>query len=189
MKISRGRTEPCKVGLGGVKNVYIWNWVEPTYQNVQGVNGVSLISYPDTIVFKFETVSSGNTYSESSIEFKGYDQTLNVELKKIGSETHEQIESLHNCTLGVIVEDYNGLFRLMGLRNGVEVESVNIDLGSGKSDFNGYKLNLTAKERYKAPLFTDLNTVGFGVDSGSFFLLGDNFQPLVNNNNDNLTSQ
>lgn len=39
---------------------------------------------------------------------------------------------------GVIVEDYNGLFRLMGVYNGCEIESINLIIGGVKVDFNGY---------------------------------------------------
>ena len=52
----------------------------------------------------------------------------------------------------------------MGAFNGVELADLNVGIGSGRADFNGYKLTLEAKERFKAPLFTSLSGVGFNIN-------------------------
>jgi hypothetical protein len=162
--VNKGRLEPCKNTLSGVKNVYFWKWQSYNLSQITGVRGVSLTAYPSTTVFKYPTVSDANTYDENLGEDNAYDQSLTVTLKKIDLEYNQELSNYQNIILGVIVEDYNGLFRLMGAFNGVELADLNVGIGSGRADFNGYKLTLEAKERFKAPLFTSLNAVGFFVD-------------------------
>jgi hypothetical protein len=162
--VNKGRLEPCKNTLSGVKNVYFWKWQSYNLSQITGVRGVSLTAYPTTTVFKYATVSDANTYDENLGEDNAYDQSLTVTLKKIDLEYNQELSNYQNIILGVIVEDYNGLFRLMGAFNGVELADLNVGIGSGRADFNGYKLTLEAKERFKAPLFTSLSGVGFNIN-------------------------
>lgn len=185
MNISRGRREPCKTLLSGVKNVYLWKWVQYSLLEIKGVRGSSLTSYPSTVVYKFETVSDGNIYEESLTDDNAYQQSLSVTLKRVDSETNLQLSNLQNIVLGVVVEDYNGSFRLMGAFNGVSLDELNVTLGGGNSDFNGYKLELSGLERFKAPLFNNLN-VGFIVDSGSNYLIDEFLNILTDENNNRL---
>jgi hypothetical protein len=187
MSITRGRTEPCKNTLSGVKNVYLWKWQPYSLAQIKGVRGVNLIEYPQTTIFKYPTLSDANTYEETLGEDNAYDQSLSVTLKKIDLESNQDLSKYHNLILGAVIEDYNGLFRLMGAFNGVDLSDLNVSVGSGKADFNGYKLTLESKERFKAPLFTDLNAVGFYVDSGRNYLLSDLLEILTDELNNRLT--
>ena len=186
MSISRGRLEPCKNTLSGVKNVYLWKWEQYNITQIKGIKGVSLTGYPNTTVFKYPTISDANTYDENLGEDNAYDQSLSVTLKKIDLESNIELSNYQNLILGVIVEDYNGLFRLMGAFNGVDLTDLNVAVGSGSSDFNGYKLTLEGKERFKAPLFTDLNAVGFSVTGETNFLLSELFEFLTDELNNKL---
>jgi len=179
MSISRGRLEPCKNTLSGVKNVYLWKWEQYNITQIKGVRGVSLTEYPNTTVFKYPTISDANTYDENLGEDNAYDQSLSVTLKKIDLESNIELSNYQNLILGVIVEDYNGLFRLMGAFNGVDLTDLNVSVGSGASDFNGYKLTLESQERFKAPLFTNLNDIGFYIDEVGNYLLSDLYEVLT----------
>ena len=46
--------------------------------------------------------------------------------------------------------------------------------------------SLEGKERFKAPLFTDLNAVGFAVTGETNFLLSELFEFLTDESNDKL---
>ena len=179
MSISRGRLEPCKNTFSGVKNVYLWKWQPYNLSQIKGVRGVSLTEYPNTIVFKYSTVSDANTYDENLGEDNAYDQTLSVTLKKVELEYNRELSNYQNLVLGVIIEDYKGLFRLMGAFNGVDLTDLNLAVGSGSSDFNGYKLKLESQERFKAPLFTNLNDIGFYIDNSGNYLLSDLYEVLT----------
>jgi hypothetical protein len=183
--ITNSRSEPCKDILGGIKNVYLWKWANVPFWQIQGVKGVDLTSYPTTNVFKFETIADANDYNEGLQEDNAYEQTLNVTLKREDLDTNIHLARYQNIVLGVIVEDYNGFFRLMGAYNGCEIESINLTTGGGKADFNGYQLEIKASERFKAPLFTDLEGVGFIIDSETFYLLDDNTGAILTDENTN----
>lgn len=175
--ISRGRTEPCKDTLGGIKNVYLWRFVKPSFLDVNVNEGSQLISYPNTIIYKFETVADANSYEESLIEDNAYEQSLNIVLKVVSSDSNVNVTKLQRNLLGVIIEDYNGLYRIMGLRNGCDVDSINVSTGGAKSDYNGYKLEISAQEEYKAPFLSDLSN--FYINSGNGYLLDEIFNPLT----------
>ena len=185
--VTRGRLEPCKNTFSGVKNVYLWKWQPYNLSQIKGFRGVSLTDYPNTVVFKYPTLSDANTYEESLGEDNAYDQSLSVTLKKIDLESNQDLSNYQNLVLGVVIEDYNGLFRLMGAFNGVDLIDLNVGVGSGRADFNGYKLKLEAKERFKAPLFTSLAAVGF-IDgsTGTNFLLSDLLEILTDESSNKL---
>lgn len=183
--ITRGRTEGCNDVISGIKNVYLWSWEYVPFWQIKGVKGVELTEYPQTFVFKFETIADANDYSETIAEDNAYEQTLNVTLKRPDLVTNQQLKRLQNGVVGVIVEGYNGLFRLMGAYNGNHVENVNVVVGGAKADFNGYQLEIKGNERYKAPLFTDLEDVGFIIDTETFYLLDDNTSAILTDENTN----
>lgn len=187
-QITRGRTAACKDTFGGVKNVYLWAWTSYPFFQIRGVKSGNLTSYPTTTVYQFETVSNTNTYEESLIDDNAYDQSLTVDLKKIDAETTLDLDNYQDIRLGVIVEDYNGFFRLMGAYNGCDLESLKVVYGSNSSDFNGYQLEITAKERFKAPLFSDLAGVGF-IDSSidTNYLLSELLEILTDGTGNRLT--
>ena len=62
----------------------------------------------------------------------------------------------------ILIEDYNGNFRLAGLQNGVEV-SVSTATGGAMGDLNGYNLSFEGKEKDPA-YFVDSAIVGAGLD-------------------------
>ena len=177
-QITRGRNGACKDTLGGIKNVYMWSWVQYPFFQIKGVKSGLLTSYPSTVVYQFETVANTNGYEESLIEDNAYSQSLTVNLKSVDLETTVDLEDYQNIRLGVIVEDYNGLFRLMGAYNGCDMESLKVVYGSGSSDFNGYQLEISGSERFKAPLFTDLSAVGF-IGGDTNFLLSELLETLT----------
>jgi len=185
-QIDRGRTEPCKDTLGGVRNVYLWSWQQYNLTQIQGVRGVSLESYPLTIVYKFETLANGNDLSESLIDNNGYEQKVNLILKKIELESSFDLDRFQDIRLGVIVEDYNGLFRLMGAFNGVDLLNLTVSIGNGNADFNGYQLELEARERFKSPLFTNLEDAGFVLATDNDYLLSELFEILTDGDNNRL---
>ena len=185
--INRGRKSACKDTFGGVKNVYLFSWTKYPFFDIKGVKSGVLTSYPNTTVYRFQTDSSNNAYDDSLIEDNAYSQALTLDLKNIDAETTFDLDSYQNTRLGVIVEDYNGLFRLMGAYNGCDINSLKVVLGSGSSDFNGYQLEISASERFKAPLFTSLAAVGF-IDgsTGTNFLLSDLLEILTDESGNKL---
>ena len=64
----------------------------------------------------------------------------------------------------IIIEDYNGKFRIAGGQNGCEV-SVNTSTGGAMGDLNGYNITFEGKEVLPS-LFVLSTLVGVGVTAG-----------------------
>ena len=186
-RINRGRTGACKDTFGGVKNVYLFSWIKYPFFDIKGVKSGVLTSYPATTVYQFQTDSNSNAYNDTLIEDNAYSQSLTLDLKSIDADTTFDLDSYQNIRLGVIVEDYNGLFRLMGAYNGCDIDSLKVVLGSSSSDFNGYQLEISASERFKAPLFDSLRGVGFEFIGERNYILSEMFEILTDEFNNRLT--
>ena len=117
--ITSGRKEPCNTNIGGLLNVYLFNFVD--YRNYQiEVNSNKLVSYPATTVYKYELRADGNTVSDGfNDDDDGLSHSLSASfvLKGLRSDAHE-INGLIHKRLGCIIETRLGHFQIMGLYNG-----------------------------------------------------------------------
>ena len=68
-----------------------------------------------------------------------------ITLKKQDATTQAQMVLLSKGRPQIIAEGYDGLFRIFGLKNGVDV-TVNTASGADMNEFNGYTLTLASKE-------------------------------------------
>ncbi len=182
--VTSGRKEICNSNLGGLKNVYLFNYVN--YRKFQiEVNSTNLLSYPTTTIYKFELRADANTFSsdlESNPDGKSYNQTASLTLKGLKKDALE-ISNLLFKRVGCIVENRLGQFQIMGLFNGVVVKSVKVQSGGSRSDFNGWNISLQAKET-KMPLFIDdLEAAGFEQTNN---LLQENEDNILQENGDNI---
>ena len=67
-------------------------------------------------------------------------------MKKQDNLTQDLLEGLSKMRAQVILEDYNGNFRLAGLENGVDFTVATVS-GGAMADMNGYNLAFTGKEQ------------------------------------------
>lgn len=154
-----GYSRRCKTSIGGFR--YLWVTPFVKYPRSQIItDGLTLISYPATVVYKFD-VSNGQ-FEQSQISEDGgkfYEQSLSAEFIKI--EAVQQFQKFLKKDYLIIVQDYKGKFRMMGTYNGVFTETLNENTGGSRDAFNGYKLNFTAREETQALFFDSLSDVGF----------------------------
>ena len=163
--ISMGRDEVCKDGLGGLRKIYIVNYNSSYYDSVSsGDLGDEEISTISTLpasanAYEFELRSDNNTLEETNEQSRDngtsfWTQTLTVNLKKQSKESQAQLKLLSYGRPHVIVEDSNGLYRLLGFQNGMEV-SVNTMTGGALGDMSGYSLTFEGKELNPAYFVAD----------------------------------
>ena len=189
--IGKGRTEPCYDNIGGLKNIYLFTFVNYRNYHIQ-TNGSNLISYPSTDIYKYELRADSNTFStdvSNDEDGQSYNQNASFVLKGLRND-YVEINNLLNKRIGVIIETRLGHFQIMGLYNGVTVKSVKGSSGGGRSDFRGFNISLSAKEK-KEPLFIDdLQNAGFNIvlptiqhyllqENGSYLLQENNFKILL----------
>jgi hypothetical protein len=150
--LTRGRKEPCKDVVGGLRAVYFTDFgdlgtVTKTDDEITDLSGTFT-------AFKYEL--KGNSSFEQAVTASRengtvfYEQTLNITLKKLSKEDNKELKLLAYGRPHVAVEDYNGNVFLMGLEHGADVSGGTIVTGAGMGDLSGYTLTLTAQEREPA---------------------------------------
>jgi hypothetical protein len=183
--IGKGRTEPCYDNIGGLKNIYLFTFVN--YRNYQiQTNGSNLLSYPSTNIYKYELRADANTFStdvSNDEDGQSYNQNASFVLKGLRND-YVEINNLLNKRIGVIVESRLGHFNIMGLYNGVTVKSVKGSSGGGRSDFRGFNISLSAKEKNEPLFIDDLQDAGFNIIAPlvPFYLLQENGDYLLQEN-------
>ena len=186
MRIFRGRNEPCKDGLGGVRKVYLFRYEQEVARQARGQRGISLTSYPRTLVYPYNVQAA--SFSENRSQDLGdWSQSFSATLTKQTLSDTIEIETLIGIELGLIIEGWDGLFRLVGAENGCRIESSTAATGGAKNDLNGYTISIEASERYKSLLFTDLNAVGFSIDGEGDYLLSELLEILTDGAGNRLT--
>lgn len=150
--LTRGRKEPCKDVVGGLKAIYFTDFgdlgtVTKTDDEITDLSGTFT-------AFKYELKGSSSfeqavtASRENGTVF--YEQTLNLTLKKLSKEDNKELKLLAYGRPHVAVEDYNGNVFLMGLEHGADVSGGSIVSGASMGDLSGYTLTLTAQEREPA---------------------------------------
>ena len=146
--LTRGRKEPCKDVVGGLRAVYFTDFgdfgtVEQTGDEITDMTGTFT-------AYKYEV--KGNSSFEQTITSSRengttfFEQSLNLTLHKLTKEDHAEIKLLAYGRPHVAVEDYNGNVFVMGLENGAEVSGGTIVTGAAMGDLSGYTLTLTGME-------------------------------------------
>tara|TARA_Y100001937_G_scaffold99451_1_gene135872 strand:- start:3945 stop:4493 length:549 start_codon:yes stop_codon:yes gene_type:complete len=151
--LTKGRKEPCKDVVGGIKAVYFMDYGDITI----GYDGVDTDVVDDlgtVTAFKYEI--KGNSSFEQTITSSRengttfFDQTLNLTLKKMTVQDHKELKLLSYGRPHVVVQDYNGNAFLMGAEHGADVTGGTIVTGAAMGDLSGYTLTLNAQEQTPA---------------------------------------
>jgi hypothetical protein len=155
--VTKGRSEPCKDTLGGIRAVYFADFATADGAFTVTASEVTAIAAGLTTVFKYETLAEGNTFDQGIIGSRESGtrvntQTLTLVLKKQDVLTHAQIDLIVAGRPVVIVRDNNSNYHVLGITEGMETTGSTVGTGGAKSDFNGYNLTLSAQENDIAPL-------------------------------------
>ena len=82
-------------------------------------------------------------------------QALTAMLKDDAKATQELTSILGNGFFGAVIEQENGLNRILGLNNGLTLDTEENATGQLFEDMNGSTLNFLGKELFKAPIVPD----------------------------------
>jgi len=172
--IVRGRLEPCKDSVGGLKAVYFVNFGDLgdiTYDATDTDVITAVAGTPSA--YKFD-VRGASTYTENiqSSRENGttmFEQVLELTLKKLTKEDHKTIKLLSFGRPHILIEDNNGNVLLSGLEFGGDVTGGTIVTGGAMGDLSGYTLSFTGMEKAPANFIDggDIAGAGFTVVSGS----------------------
>ena len=168
--LTSGRKDAtCKDKVGGLKNVYLFDYSDTLYSNLNITAGIiTSVDVSETIsMYKYELQGSGNSFEEAGEVSRENgtslnNQTLTIALKTQDGATKEEFDTLAKGRPHVVIEDYNGDFKLAGAEFGLDV-AINTTSGGAMADFNGYNITFTGQERVLAP-FIASDKVGAGQD-------------------------
>lgn len=151
--LTRGRKEPCKDVVGGIKAVYFVDFGD-----------LGTVSYTDAAGGDYEISTLAGTFSAYKYEVKGnssleqtinssrengttfFEQTLNLTLHKLSKEDHKEVKILASGRPHIVVEDYNGNAMMVGLEHGADVSGGTIVTGAAMGDLSGYTLTFSGME-------------------------------------------
>jgi len=147
--LTRGRQEPCKNSVGGIKNIYFTDYGDFGTVDVSADDEITNMTGTFT-AFKYEV--KGNSSLEQTVNSSRengttfYEQTLNLTLKKLSKEDNKELKLLAYGRPHVAVEDYNGNVMVVGLEHGADVSGGTVVTGAAMGDLSGYTLTLTGME-------------------------------------------
>jgi len=151
--LTKGRKEPCKDSVGGIKAVYFADFGDITI-TYDGTDTDVIDSLGSVTVFKYEL--KGNSSFEQTITSSRengttfFEQALNLTLKKLTVQDHKELKLMSYGRPHIVVQDYNGNAFLMGAEHGCDVVGGSITTGSNMSELSGYSLQFAASEQVPA---------------------------------------
>ena len=165
--LTRGRKEPCKDVVGGLRAVYFTDFGDFGTVTQDADDQITDMSGTFT-AYKYEL--KGNSSFEQAVTSSRengttfFDQTLNITFKKLSKEDNKEIKLLAYGRPHIAVEDYNGNVFVMGLEHGAEVTGGSIVTGAAMGDLSGYTLTFNAQE-LKPANFVDSPTAADPYDA------------------------
>jgi len=147
--LTKGRIEPCKDVVGGIKNVYFTDFGDFGTVSQDADDQITDMTGAFT-AYKYEL--KGNSSFEQTVTSSRengttfFEQTLNLTLHKLSKEDNKEIKLLAYGRPHIAVEDYNGNVFVMGLEHGSEVTGGTIVTGAAMGDLSGYTLSFSAQE-------------------------------------------
>lgn len=157
MKLSRGRKEPCKDNIGGIKELYLMTYVDYDIRSIVGYRDSLITSFPVSQIYKYE--GQQKTFNETYNEEGYYSLELNFNLVKQDLATSLLLSILTKNKVRAVVVDWKGETKIAGIINGLDVD-ISTRTGGVKSDFNGYEVTLTGREEFSSPFVISLDDVG-----------------------------
>jgi hypothetical protein len=170
--ISRGRLEPCKDSVGGLKAVYFINKGDLGVATYDTTNTDAIDSFAGTpTAYKFD-IRGGSTYTETPTSSRDngttfFEQVLELQLTKLTKEDHKTVKLLAYGSPHVLIEDNNGNVLVAGLEHGLDISGGTIVSGASMGDMSGYTLTFSGKERVPANFLDDtITAAGITVTEG-----------------------
>ena len=151
--LNKGRIEPCKDVVGGIKAVYFIDYGDITIA-YDSVDTDSVEDLGTVTAYKYEL--KGNSSFEQTINASRengttfFEQNLNLTLKKLSVADHKEIKFLAYGRPHIVVHDYNGNAFLMGAEHGADCNGGTIVTGAAMGDLSGYTLTFSASEQLPA---------------------------------------
>ena len=150
--LNAGRLTPCKDSLGGIKNLYLVDFGDPTFAiNESGSDEITDIT--GTFQYaKYEV--KGDASMETTLTSSRengttfFEQNITANLRKLTKEDNKELKLMAYGRPHVLVETRDGKLFWVGTENGCEVTGGTAVTGTALGDLQGYTLTLQAMEKF-----------------------------------------
>lgn len=153
-EITLGRKIACKDNVGGIKNLYFVNYDTVPYSDLTIVDEtITVIATTTPAAFKYELKGANSLEEANEVSADNgtsfWTQTLTAILQKQDAATQKELKLMSYGNPKIMVEDYLGNIRMIGVQNGCTVQA-NTSTGATMGDLNGYNLTITGMENSPA---------------------------------------
>lgn len=152
--IDSGRGIGCRDSAPGIRRVFFANFgdldttIDPTTEEVTALTDATLDLY-EYILPNQTGAFTEETQSEAANGSVNYSQSLEIRLFKATPEDRIQLRQIAIGRPHAIVEDRNGNYLLLGLKEGL-ILTGSLQTGTSGTDMAGYELTLTGEEQLSA---------------------------------------
>jgi len=149
-ELTRGFLLECNEGVGGVKEVFLANWIDFQANITEDANGL-IDGLPTATIYRYQpnrntgavtitptpNLENGTLYYVQAVEFT---------LGKLDNDKKKELELLSKAKVAVFVRLYDDKIMMVGRTDGAFLTAGTYQSGKAKGDLNGYTLTLTAEE-------------------------------------------
>ena len=156
-----GRGVGCKDALGGIKRIYVTEWTDGLWEDIASGEVAGVTTTAQQFYTYDMTRGSGSLNQTITSDLAAgtvyFDQVCSVTFNKVAASDITEISNLVKGRMGVLVQDNNDNWFVMGHKNGVEVTGGTAQTGTAAGDQNGFTIEFSAQEVAPAP-FLDLTS-------------------------------
>jgi len=177
--ITAGRNVDCKDSLGGIKSVYIGNYVDmlntpawlaagDTVSSIGDDSGPVTQNFFQFLLRPELSSMTINFMSDAASGTTFFEQTLSCTFQKLEAVDISELRLLCEGRPNIWVLDGNNKTWLLGAEHGCNVTGGSIVTGVAYGDMNGFTIDFTAKEQnpvWMGTLTTGLGTANYPLDN------------------------
>ena len=167
-QIGAGRLVECRDAIGGIKRIYLANFVEDYAFELGTVDTATqnqIDTLPNTVVYEYDlrpdlsglTVNIG---ADAATGTTSFEQVLAFTLQKVKVKDAWQIQAMAQGQVMAFVLDNNDEVWACGMRHGLDVTAGVVQTGATRTELTGINLTLTGREPDSFLLLAPTSGVG-----------------------------
>lgn len=159
-ELNTGFTLDCKDGIGGIKEIFLVEWV-----NIYNLLTVDLLGEITALTeeakfYRYQLPTQTGMFEET-INFSRengtifYTQNVTIKMHKLSSVKRKELEIAALNRLCVCVRDNNDNLWMCGIEDGMDISTATASTGTAFGDGNGYDLTFTCDSKTRARRWAD----------------------------------
>jgi len=156
--ITKGRGYFCGGQVGGIKKAYLLSFYDDdvitavTTDGDGAVTGVTTASGTPATFFEFDLDRQASSFNQTIVTGNGgavaYQSDLDLKMSHDSEESWLRMQNVVEGLWQILIEDNNGVFYLLGVKNGVQVVGGTYAHGGDVAygDYVGYEIQMQGAE-------------------------------------------